>query len=150
MPLFCSSCGKVVNGKYCVHCGAAVEEAETIGRAKDETPLSFAAFYKQKSNNRMMQYQKRKKWSKRERCGPYPCIIVTTSKGSIDTRTWFQIDSNCYISWDYINLKKAIFDKLKWYSGTVKKLKLSDVKLVYKLQAEEKEDRLKTLKRGKM
>ena len=32
----------------------------------------------------------------------------------------------------------------------MKKLKLSDVKLVYKLQAEEKEDRLKTLKRGKM
>ena len=54
MPLFCSSFGKVVNGKYCVHCGAVVEEAETIGRTKDEKPLSFAAFYKQKSNNRMM------------------------------------------------------------------------------------------------
>ena len=61
MPLFCSSRGKVVNREYCVHCGEVVEGAETIGRAKDEKPLSFAAFYKQKSNNRIMQYQKRKK-----------------------------------------------------------------------------------------
>ena len=37
MPLFCSSCGKVVNGKYCVHCRAVVEGAETIARAKDES-----------------------------------------------------------------------------------------------------------------
>ena len=61
MPLFCSSCGKVMNGKYCVHCSAVIEGAETVGRAKDEKPLSFVAFHKQKSNNKMMQYQKRKK-----------------------------------------------------------------------------------------
>ena len=54
MPLFWLSCGKVVNGKYCVHCGAVVELKETTGKAKDEKQFSFAAFYKQKSNNRMM------------------------------------------------------------------------------------------------
>ena len=70
-----------MDGKYCVHCGAVIEVAETIGRAKHEKPLSFAAFYKQKSNNRMMEYQKReKKCLKKERCGPYPCIIVASVK----------------------------------------------------------------------
>ena len=44
MPLFCLSCGKVVNGKYCVHCRVVTERAEAKGRAKDEKPLSFAAF----------------------------------------------------------------------------------------------------------
>ena len=44
MPPFCSSFGKVVNGKYCVHCGAIVEEVETIGRAKDEKPLFLLHF----------------------------------------------------------------------------------------------------------
>ena len=47
--------------KYCVHCRAVIEVAEAIRRAKHEKPLSFAAFYKQKSNNRMVEYQKRKK-----------------------------------------------------------------------------------------
>ena len=97
MPLFCSSCVKVVNGKYCVHCGAVVEGAETIATAKDEKPLSFAAHFINKNQTaEWCSIRKgKKKWSKRERCAPYPCIIVTSGKESIDTRTWFQIASNC-------------------------------------------------------
>ena len=44
MPLFRSPCGKVMNGKYCVHCSAVIEEAETVGRAKDEKPLFLLHF----------------------------------------------------------------------------------------------------------
>ena len=61
MPLFCSPCGKAVNGKYCVHFRVVVELTETRGRAKDEKPLYFTAFYKQKSNHRWYSIKKGKK-----------------------------------------------------------------------------------------
>ena len=122
-----------MDGKYCVHCGAVIEVAETIGRAKHEKPLSFAAFYKQKSNNRMMEYQKREKnvWRKKDAVLIHASLLLAL-KGSIDTRTWFLIALTVNVSWDHIDLKKTIFDKFKQYNAEVKKFDLSDVKLVNK------------------
>ena len=52
MPLFCLSCGKVVNGKYCVHCRVVTERAEAIGRAKMKSHFLLLHFnYKIKQQN---------------------------------------------------------------------------------------------------
>ena len=68
MPLFCSSCVKVVNGKYCVHCGAVVKGAETIATAKDEKPLSFAAhFINKNQTTEWCSIRKGKKIDRREK-----------------------------------------------------------------------------------
>ena len=113
LPLFCSSCGKFVNGKYCVHCGAVVELTETSGRAKDEKPLSFTAFYKQKSNSRMMQYQKRKKNDRREK----DVVLIHGSlllavKGALIQERGSRLPVTVNVSWDHIDLKKAIFRQI--------------------------------------
>ena len=122
-----------MNGKYCVHCGAVVELTETTERAKNEKPLSFAAFYKQKSNNRMMQYQKRKKSDRREK----DVVLIHASlllavKGALIQERGSRLPVAVNVSWDHVDLKKAIFDKCKRYNATVKKLELSDAELVYK------------------
>ena len=103
-----------MNGTYCVHFGAVVEGAEKIAKTKDEKPLSFAAFYKQKSDNRMMQSQKRERNDRREK----DVVLIHASlllavKGALIQERGSRLPVTVNVSWDHIDLKKAIFDKFK-------------------------------------
>ena len=128
MPVFCSPCGKVMNGKYCVHCSAVIEGAETVGRAKDEKPLSFVAFHKQKSNNRMMQYQKWKKNDRREKdVFLIPASLLLAVKGALIQQRGSRLPKTVNVSWDHIDLKRQfltnlshtmqLWKSLSWYTS---------------------------------
>ena len=59
MALFCSPFEKIVNGKYCRHCGQEVDkDTKSLEREK---PPTFSEFYRSKSNHRTSKYAKRNK-----------------------------------------------------------------------------------------
>ena len=65
MALFCSACGKIVNGKYCRHCG---QEADKDTKPLDrEKPPSFSEFYRSKSNDRYQNMQRERKMIRRKK-----------------------------------------------------------------------------------
>ena len=65
MALFCSACGKIVNKKYCRHCGQEVDkDTKSLERGK---PPTFSEFYRSKSNGRVSKYAKRKKNDQKEK-----------------------------------------------------------------------------------
>ena len=131
MALFCSACGKIVNGKYCRHCG---QEADKDTKPLDrEKPPSFSEFYRSKSNDRVSKYAKRKKNDQKEKDEvvinvsfllPVKVILVQ-ERGS-------PLPVKANVNWSPSQLGRAIFNKFKRYNSTVKKLDLSDVKLVNK------------------
>ena len=58
--------------------------------------------------------------------------LLLAVKGALIQERGSRLPVTINVSWDHIDLKKAIFDRFKRYNATVKKLELSDVKLVYK------------------
>ena len=81
----------------------------------------------------MIQYQKREKndWRGKDVVLIHAPLLLAV-KGALIQERVSRMSITVNVSWDHIGLKKAIFDKFKRYNATVKKLMLSDVKLVYK------------------
>ena len=131
MALFCSACGKIVNGKYCRHCGQEVDK--DTKSLEIEKPPAFSEFYKNKSNDRVSKYAKRKKNDQKEK----EQVVINASlllpvKEVLIQERGSRLPISANMNWGPSELKRAIFNIFKKYNYTVKKLDLLDVKLVYK------------------
>ena len=118
--------GKVVNGKYCVHCGAVVELTEKTGRAKMRSHFLLLHFI-----NKNQTTGKENDWREKDVVLIHASLLLAVKGALIEERVSklpVTVNISCY----HIDLKKTIFDKFKRYNATVKKLQLIDVKLVYK------------------
>ena len=131
MALFCSACGKIVNGKYSRHCDQEVDE--DTKPLETEKPSTFSEFYQSKSNDRVSKYTKKKKNYQKEKDE----VVINASlllpvKGILVQERVSRLPISANVRWSPSELRRAIFDKFKRHNSTAKKLDLSDVKLVYK------------------
>ena len=110
MALFCSACGKIVNGKYCRHCGQEVDK--DTKSLKREKPPTFSEFHRINSNDRVSKYAKRKENDQKEKDEvvinaslllPVKVILVQ-ERGS-------RLPIKANVNWSPSELRRAIFNK---------------------------------------
>ena len=131
MALFCSACEKIINKKYCRHCGQEVDkDTKSLER---ERPPTFSELYRSKSNGRASKYAKRKKNDQKEKDE----VVINTSlllpvKGILVQERGSRLTIKENVNWSPSELRRAIFNEFKRYNSTVKKLDSPNVQLVYK------------------